>query len=64
MRLTVIAALVLLLAGCSGTDAEGNETPGGVHPHYVEFDGVRVMCIWEKSGYAGGLSCDWEGAQR
>lgn len=26
-------------------------------------DGRTVTCLAYKSGYAGGLSCDWEGAR-
>ncbi|BCI54974.1 hypothetical protein NIIDNTM18_42520 [Mycolicibacterium litorale] len=62
--LAVLCAATVLLAGCSGQDDEGNERPGSVKPHYVDLpDGRKVLCVWEKSGYGGGLSCDWGKAQ-
>lgn len=64
MKIVIVAALALLLTGCGGEDSDGNRTPRWIAPHYVEFDGVRVLCVFEKAGYAGGVSCDWEGAQR
>lgn len=60
----VLATTALLLAGCSGTDAQGNSTPPDVRPHYVALpDGRSVLCVWEMSDYAGGLSCDWANAK-
>jgi len=66
MKRFILAAVLAagMLTGCGGTDAEGNERPGNVEPHYVDLpDGRTVMCVWEKSGYSGGLSCDWAGAR-
>ncbi|BBC53860.1 hypotheical protein [Mycobacterium phage PP] len=62
--LIAAAALAAVLTGCGGTDAEGNSAPGEIKPHYVNLpDNRQVLCVWEKSGYGGGLSCDWSTAQ-
>jgi hypothetical protein len=54
------AALAFLLTGCGGQDSDGNERPGSVQPHTVDLpDGRSVLCVWEKQGYGGGVSCDW-----
>ncbi|MGW6658869.1 hypothetical protein [Rhodococcus sp. NPDC055024] len=65
-KLLAVAAIgcALILTGCAGTDSEGNETPHSVSSHYVDLvDGRKVLCVWEKSGYAGGPSCDWGSAK-
>ena len=64
-RFIPAAVLVaLMLTGCGSTDSRGNERPGNVAPHYVDLpDGRTVLCVWEGSGYGGGLSCDWAGAR-
>ncbi|AEK08029.1 hypothetical protein ANAYA_70 [Mycobacterium phage Anaya] len=61
----VVVILALTLTGCSGTDQEtGNTVPSWIAPHSVDLpDGRRVLCVWEKDGYGGGLSCDWGRAQ-
>lgn len=59
---SVMAALALaaLLSGCASQDESGNAAPAKVWPHYVDLpDGRTVLCVWEKSGYGGGPSCDW-----
>lgn len=64
------AFLALALTGCASgagnggsTDPELNDqrTPS-VHYSFVQElpDGRKVLCVWAKSGYGGGLSCDWE----
>lgn len=61
----VAAVGAVLVAGCGGVDSQGNETPGHVRPHYVSLpDGSEVLCVFEKAGYGGGLSCDWAGKKR
>ncbi|AXC35812.1 membrane protein [Mycobacterium phage Beezoo] len=57
--------LTMMLTGCSGTDQEtGNDIPSWIAPHTVNLpDGRKVLCVWEKDGYGGGLSCDWSRAQ-
>lgn len=63
----VLAAVAVLATGCSdyGRDANGNERPDIIDPHYVELPDHRsVLCVFEKAGYGGGLSCDWAQAKR
>lgn len=53
---------VLVLAGCG--IQEGAETSEYYPTTHYTFeqelpDGTSVLCIWAKSGYGGGLSCDW-----
>ncbi|GAA4762483.1 hypothetical protein [Microbacterium gilvum] len=51
------------LAGCATGSAspETNERrPEQVQAFEVKLDdGRSVLCVWAKSGYGGGLSCDW-----
>lgn len=54
--LIVAALLAVSLSGC-GLHYIGTETVDTP-------DGRHVLCIWKKVGYAGGLSCDWNGAKR
>lgn len=62
--LTVLA-VAATVSGCAGNDHEGNTTPGIVWTHYVDLPhGGHVLCVWEKDGYGGGLSCDWQGARQ
>ncbi|UVD40927.1 hypothetical protein [Mycobacterium phage Kashi_VT1] len=65
MAIALAAAGAILLAGCAGTDpATGNDIPDWIAPHTVDLpDGRKVLCVWEKFDYAGGLSCDWSRAQ-
>jgi len=54
---------ILALTGCgNGDGADGNGAP---YVHYTFQqqlpDGGSVLCVWVKSGYGGGLSCDWVG---
>lgn len=60
------AMLTGALVGCSSSDhdSSGNEMPDIVKPHYVQLPDHRtVLCVWEKSGYGGGPSCDWRNAK-
>lgn len=62
----IIVPVILLLTGCG--IQEGKEEVSRYYPdtHYTfeqEMpDGSFVTCIWAKSGYGGGLSCDFAGA--
>lgn len=53
--------------GASGSDGSSNEDTSQPAPdtHYSFYetlpDGQKVLCIWAKTGYGGGLSCDWVG---
>jgi type IV pilus biogenesis protein CpaD/CtpE len=59
----LLVAAALTLSGCA---AEGT-TIGTYNPetHYVFQQEVEpgrfVTCVWAKSGYGGGMSCDWVG---
>lgn len=61
----VATAAVLALAGC-GT-VQGDEKAGEPYPatHYTFYqelpNGNKVLCVWAKSGYGAGLSCDFAG---
>ena len=63
-------AVVLLggvLSGCASGGGGGVEDGGDNVPatHYTFYqdvpNGGQVLCVWAKSGYGGGLSCDWDG---
>ncbi|QFG14115.1 hypothetical protein I5G97_gp039 [Mycobacterium phage Curiosium] len=55
--------LAMMLTGCSSPTVAADGTgsaPGEVTVHYVDLpDGRKVLCVFEKDGYGGGLSCDW-----
>lgn len=61
-------AVALGAAGC-GLDDGSPSDPGDGTNGYVEVftvampDGARLPCVSWRSGYAGGMSCDWEGAR-
>lgn len=58
-RIIAITLLAMLtLSGCSSEQQGDRATPV---PHIVKLaDGRAVTCIVFKSGYAGGMSCDWD----
>jgi hypothetical protein len=60
----VLAAATLTGCATSGNTDEARQNDneiGGVRTSYVELpDGRTVLCVSNKQGYAGGLSCDWE----
>ncbi|AXQ63233.1 HNH endonuclease [Mycobacterium phage Collard] len=56
------AVAVAALTGCSSAPAGADGTvdgPGDVRVHWVDTPHGRLLCVFEKSGYGGGLSCDW-----
>lgn len=62
------ALSLMLLTGCGsplqGTDAKGNKAPQHHYAFYQDLpDGRTVLCVWAKSGYGGGVSCDWSTAK-
>jgi hypothetical protein len=60
-RVVFVVALVLGLVGCSANDADDGSA-GRIS--WVQLpDGREVLCVAWKSGYAGGLSCDWDNAR-
>jgi hypothetical protein len=73
IALTICAMIIVAtgLAGCYSTNshtesADGTVDSGGpaVNVHWVPLpDGRRVLCVFEKNSYAGGLSCDWSKAK-
>lgn len=63
-------ALILTLAGCAPVEGDATQPhsdhnyPEIVWPHTVTLpDGRHVLCVFEKSGYGGGVSCDWVNAK-
>lgn len=64
-KFAVVLATLLVLSGCGRTsqsDIEKTSTylkEGSI----TLSDGRVVVCIIYKRGYAGGLSCDWEGSK-
>lgn len=73
-RLAAVAAaatlLTLVLTGCTSEAGNGGSTDPEInaqltpHTHYSFVqelqDGRKVLCVWAKDGYGGGLSCDWD----
>lgn len=60
-----LAALVLItLAGCTMTDAESVDATPRARAAWSQPlpDGREVMCVFAKSGHAGGVTCDWNTA--
>lgn len=61
--IAAIALVALALTGC-GVDEQGNKRMDGLKENRVNLtDGRTVTCVVYRGGYAGGLSCDWEGAK-
>lgn len=64
MRKMILATIVVLasasiLSGCADKTGE----PIDVTERVVELnDGREVPCVYFRSGYAGGISCDWDNA--
>lgn len=70
-KVIAVVAAAMLLVGCSSPD-EGGAERGQITYRGSEklserkaelSDGRTVTCISYKASYAGGLSCDWEGAR-
>lgn len=60
-----LAVVAAVLTGCSSTSDQGDGTSAweSIREHRVELsDGRTITCIAWKRGYAGGLQCDWVGA--
>jgi len=64
-----LIAIPLLLTGCApqtGSSEPLTPRDGGlvnVKVGYVELpDGRTVLCVSDKRGASGGLSCDWDSA--
>lgn len=62
----LILVVASLLVACGGPPNGGNEYDRGAG--FKEFtvplqDGREITCLWRKSGYGGGLSCDWTGTR-
>lgn len=61
----IIGAVMLLGALSACGETSGSETPGSYYPeeHYTFYQelpgGEKVLCVWAKSGYGGGPSCDF-----
>lgn len=69
-KILAVGAAVLVavsLAGCGASEPESAEsgkqrTTETNYTFYQKLpNGERVLCVWAKDGYGGGLSCDWAG---
>lgn len=66
MSSETLVTAVVLLSGCSATQRSDGTSDGiadtpDVTSLYVDtIDGHRVLCVWARQGYGGGVSCDWE----
>lgn len=62
----VLAAAAMALTGCSSSieDPSTGEDTRITERHVTTQDGREVTCLVYTAGYAGGLSCDWDGAAR
>lgn len=62
-KFLVLLATAFLLVGCGTTDGAEDGSGNTPNTHYTFYqelpDGGRVLCVWAKSGYGGGPSCDW-----
>ena len=57
--------LALVLSGCAADGIEKDSSTDRLREETITLqDGRVVHCIVYKSGYAGGLSCDFEGVAR
>ena len=62
---TSIALVAAALVGCSAGGSEQGASTDKLRQESITLeDGRTVQCVIYASGYKGGLSCDWEGAQR
>lgn len=54
--LFAVSAVTAIVSGCgrSSVSTEIVRMP----------DGKDVVCVWKRHGYAGGLSCDFEGIKK
>lgn len=55
-------AMMLTLTACSAEYWDSTHE-NKLTPKVITVDGRDVTCVIYKSGYAGGLSCDWEDAR-
>ncbi|UGS26354.1 hypothetical protein K8F61_17265 [Microbacterium resistens] len=68
--LVVLALGGLVLSGCASggspaVDGDAGQRSSKLYERTISLtDGRTVTCITYRSGYAGGLSCDWDGAAR
>ena len=61
-RITAAAgaiAAMLTLTACGAEDWDGTHE-NHLTPRVITVDGRDVTCVIYKSGYGGGVSCDWE----
>ncbi|XKH58685.1 hypothetical protein LG293_16685 (plasmid) [Citricoccus nitrophenolicus] len=57
----ILAALSLTSCGLNAPNANGTEAHSDNVVHStVEYEGGTLHCITLKSGYGGGLSCDYD----
>lgn len=61
--LAIIATLALTGCASGNPYASTGESTNLYEKHIKLNDGRTVTCVTYKAGYAGGLSCDWDGAK-
>lgn len=64
--LSLMVTLLFTTSACGSTDGVENGGTNAPKTHYTFYQDTpdgRVLCVWAKSGYGGGLSCDWAGAK-
>jgi hypothetical protein len=65
-RATLTAVILAVLAGCASTTTDTESVDATPHRRAAWVqplpDGREVVCVFAKSGYAGGLTCDWDTA--
>lgn len=68
--LVIFTLGAVALTGCAsgGTpsiDGDAGQRSSKLYERTIDLtDGRTVTCIIRSSGYAGGISCDWDGAER
>lgn len=58
-RAAWLVAAALTLAACGAPADDPGSGRSGFSVDQVDVNGRQVTCISWKSGYGGGLSCDW-----
>lgn len=59
----VMAMSALLLVGCGAADVDTGKGTNLSEKKIALKDGRQVTCVAHVTGYAGGLSCDWDNAK-
>ncbi len=60
-RALAAVALTWALVGCSNDPSNPDTPRGKFGTTEVSVGDRQIPCITWKAGYAGGISCDWDG---